>query len=591
VTKTKRPAANPNPEPPAPADTEPPAPADAAAAVGPRVEEIEQEQPLEAAQPVEAAPLQPPAPPLRPQRPAGTFQGRRGQTIVAASAVVAVIVLAGAAILLPQLAGQSSPSGSPVAEATASPTGAASAWTWSTSQPGSASSPAEEWTEEWTEEPEPSVDARGWPVTMFESTSEGTVVGPDGTVYSWGAPALDRTGHARKAWMLLPDGEQAFPEAFGSDGSAYALVEGGEGEGEYVWAFGPDGAPRYHFELTTETEPDLAAGPSGSLYVLAFGVEDASDLEVTIVDASGKTTADWTIHNASGNWLLRPDGTMLVEVGDEDACRLHVFDAHGHDLSTSPGPCWDYMVLADDGRVAGWSYDWVELGDTYDISATSIALLGADGKAAAGWPQHLDAIASGPAFGPDGRIYVSEYHQSPDWSKVVAFDSAGNVPAGWPVTLADSAFVPGAPAMESGTPLPPVLGGGVVYVAGDSSVSAFDSTGATVAGWPYHLPASWSDFLAGDVTDATADNPGPLYVSSGSGSGLLYLALEDQLVALDSGARVAAGWPYRPGSDFLCWRELLAAPDGGVVVFAGFSTEDEEYGQIMRFTPDGKFAK
>jgi hypothetical protein len=494
----------------------------------------------------------------------------------------AVVVLAGAALLVPRFFGSASPSAGPLASATGSPAEPSSSPLSSAASAAATPSPSGP-----TDEPLPTADARGWPVTLpYDVLGYGgyQIVGPDGTLYMEGEVPIDRTGNARTGWLQLSDGTYGLPKFFGSDGSAY----GGGPEG-VAWSFSSDGKLRYNVPIDSEYEPQIELGPSGRLYLISYP-PDSPDTKVTVLDSGGKVVVGWTIAGSTGNAVVRPDGSLLIEIVPDESCTLHAFDSAGHDQSATPGPCWEEMRLGPGGIVVGESYVRTDVGEVTELTGTRVAVLGADGRPAAGWPQEMGEIASPPAFGSDGTIYLTRTQGSGKSPQLVAFDAAGQVKTGFPVELAGSMLTGDLEAVIPVAPVP--AAGGIVFVAGSLSVSAYASTGSAVEGWPYELPAAWADFQVELIADAPAWNPGPVYAGSGSSPGLLYLGLKDRVVALDATGKVASGWPYRPdGAGFLSWRELDPTPDGGLIVFTGFAGDDESHSQVLRLGADGKLAK
>ena len=184
-------------------------------------------------------------------------------------------------------------------------------------------------------------------------------------------------------------------------------------------------------------------------------------------------------------------------------------------------------------------------------------------------------------------------------SKVVAFDEAGTIKAGWPVAL-PVGYGPFSGA--TGIPLAPAAGDdGTIYVAATHSdwsgfVLAFDPSGNPRPGWPYALPQALGDFDGGGFRGEYPSNPGPMFVRSPSGGGVLYLALDGELVALGRDGQVASGWPYLlPGSDQgnAYWEAWQATPDGGLVATYraanGYDSTGYEY-TMVRLTPAGGLA-
>jgi hypothetical protein len=528
--------------------------------------------------------------------------GRRGlsqrrRPVLTAAAIGIVLVLAGAALLVPRLIATESASPSPVAVASQSPSSSpvptATPSPMATFTPDSTlATPTP--TEAPTPEPWPTLPNQGWPVMAEGDTVEVGPVGPDGTLYT-SSGALDKRGHLTKAWLKLPDGQYLVPDLFGPDGSVYGIAYLYAEQQYRLWAFGTDGQLRYDMPLGNEYGTTLALGPSNSLYVLTLKTIDYGweQVEVTVLNGSGKAVGSWTEelvmhHGSERPFYVQPDGTVLELTTAQDACSWVTLAQDGTFLSKSTTTCWESTARSGSGVVVGVSYDRVERGGMVEITATHVAVFGADGTPVAGWPQTLSGVASLPAFDSTGALYFAVLNATTGESKVLAFDPAGQPLPGWPATIVGQALTgSSAPEDASGIPLPPVLGNGVVFAAGEGSITAFDSAGAVLEGWPYALPAHWSDFWSGATSTVSGWNPGPLYVPQAEGSGLLLLALQDRMVALDVHGQVAPGWPYT-NADLWCWRDLAAAPDGDIVGLADLSGGPD---LILRWTAAGTFPK
>jgi hypothetical protein len=458
-------------------------------------------------------------------------------------------------------------------------------------------------------EPEPSFSTGGWPIQLEISTVRDatplSVVGPDGTWFVEGYPAFDKVGHARSGWTT-PDGIHVVPDAFGADGTAYALVQPDEFDSDVdqvdlVYAFDSVGRIRSGWPAKVDVADDwqLVPGPGGKLWVLQSTV--GTSVSVTILGPQGQKLASWSFAAPGSDCgqVLTADGTLYYGYGpafEADDCAIRVFNATGTLLSKAPTRDWNGLELAPDGSVVAWGYD-LQPYASRTVAQTRIAVIGTDGQAAAGWPITITGGASRPAFGADGTMYVTVLGMGTSPSTLLALDPSGAAKPGWPIQL-PAGF---GPMMDdAGDPLPPVPGdNGVVYApAVDRQdmgfVEAFDASGALLPGWPYKLPQAFATF-ATDADGFGDLNPGPMFVRAPSGSGLLYLVLDDRIVALDADGQPASGWPYVLSGQYADsqWVLCLPAPDGGLIAVATTSgTDSEGYptdGWVaFRFTPAGK---
>jgi hypothetical protein len=444
---------------------------------------------------------------------------------------------------------------------------------------------------DWTPTPPAPPVSKGWPVTLDEAP-DAMVVGPDGTVYLTGSPALSSTGHPRTGWLQLPDGDYQTPVAFASDGTIYVT----DSSNTSLYAFAANGKMRPGWPVSVGTDDMFEAGPAGSLYVFT-SVSDSPGVKV--LSLAGKTMATWDVSSGGLNdcgAVIRQDGTLFYgsSAGGGEDCSVDVYSAAGVHLSKTPDRGWDSLTMAPDGTVVAVGYDLEPYASSV-VARTRLAVIGTDGRPMAGWPVALEGAVSPPSFGPDGTMYVAQAGLGTSPSKVVAFDVSGVVKAGWSVVLPAGL----GPFSDQGTPLAPQIGGdGTVYVAATNtawtgSVFAFDPAGAVLPGWPYQLPQAFADLGGGGSLDS-AMNPGPQFVGSASGGGLLYLVLDGRMVALGHDGTMAPGWPYvlaGATSSGESWTDFVALPDGSVVATTEADGPDGAVKiAVLRLTPKGKLA-
>jgi len=462
-----------------------------------------------------------------------------------------------------------------------------------------------------TQTPAP-VLAKGWPVTLGDAidftSGEMLTVGPDGTVYIPGLPPVNSKGYTRDGWLRLPDGSYSMTVAFGSEGTIYVTPydagssdgsnQPGDAQSSSLYAFAPNGQMRAGWPINVGDLPTFEPGPSGNLYV--FSVVNATTT-VTVLTPAGKTAATWAVGSEDSDTcgdVIRSDGTLFYAYASSpgDDCSILVYSPTGSRLSTNPQRGWDGLTMAPDGTVIGVGYD-MEPYNSAVVAQTRLAVMGTDGQPAAGWPIKIEGAVSKPSFGQDGTMYVAQIGLGTASSKVLALDQAGAVKTGWPVSL-PLGYAPFS-GDDTDTPLPPTIGNdGTVYVAATTSdwmgsVTAFDPSGAVVPGWPYALPQVFANFDGGGIRGESPTNPGPMFVRSSSG-GLLYLALDGEAVALGPDGKVAAGWPYLlPGrdDDGDYWEQVVALPDGGLLVVCLSGGSDKAVPQVRRLTSAGKLAR
>jgi hypothetical protein len=499
---------------------------------------------------------------------------------------------------VPVAAASPGESASASAEPSASPTYSPSPYVWyMTPSPGANATLAPT--------PNPnllSFSTRGWPIELEDTgiSSYDSVVGPDGTLFVYGFPGFDKAGHARSGW-LARDGSHAQPYVFGTDGTTYAVEYSDDQTSfdvpDHLYAFDTSGKLRSGWPIEIASGATLDAGPSGSVYV--FEYEDLSTT-VTVYSPQAKKLASWSFGDMGTDCgeVVKPDGSLYFEYSPSDSatdCAIRVFTATGTSTAAAPARGWNGIEMSPDGLVVAWGYD-MQPYSTSIVARTRIAVIGTDGLPVAGWPVTIEGGASKPAFGADGTLYVTVLGLGTAPSRIMAIDATGTAVPGWPVALPAGY----GPMIDSDYhPLPPVPGdNGMVYAAAVDRdqmgyVTAFDATGATLPGWPYELPQAFGEF--DDGGQIPLSNPGPLFVRPASASGLLYLILDDRVVALRADGTVAPGWPYVLPASYTDGRWVTAAPmpDGGLMaIIGGISAADagDEAATIcvaFRWTPSG----
>ena len=512
---------------------------------------------------------------------------RHRMPVVAATLAVAAVLCAGL-VLVPRLVPSTGRSADSI-RATFTVPGTASAVASETSAhmaspiPSSATLPA-------------TIHANGWPVQIDNTTSawDGRV-GPDGTAYleyeAFGSDpflpqtelefALDPFGHPKTGWLKLPNGQTGTPVAFGPDGSIYGWGDDG------LWSFSLSGRLRYQISLPDASQDALWPTADGQVHVATVNGMGSG---VATIDPVGHVVRSWTAPGTDGVLAIRPNGSALLEDRDEDSCSIRSFSSSGKELSTDGGTCWGELAMSPDGTLVGWTYmrkaddDWIE--------ATRMAVLGDDGRPASGWPIEIPGTASGPAFGPNGRIFATVVGVSP--FIVLGLDHQGRPLKGWPVKVKDEPIAEGNASFTmcctwAYTLAPTVTADGLVVASGVHSVVAYDQSGKIAPGWPFKLPSAWA-FIgngAGDMVPSLISD-GALYAAPGNET-RFYLVLEDRLLAIDRQALVVPGWPVRPGTPEE-WDEIFPGPDGGLMAsfwYAADASHPEDYFRMYRWLPDG----
>jgi hypothetical protein len=429
----------------------------------------------------------------------------------------------------------------------------------------------------------------GWPVSL---DSTGSVsVGPDGTVYLGHQAALDAGGRPRTGWLTLPDGTQTTPCAYGSDGTIYAETVQ-QSRIRDIWIFGPDGKLRMSSPVEVAEYSQVVPGPGGSVYFVEPQYGDAAASTIQIVAPNGSGAAIVTPGSAVGG-VVAGDGTIYITLlpnqMESTGLSLRILGPNGAQVGSDSEPVYWGTALAPDGTPYAWGY---EPGSAPGVVVRSrIAAFDQGGKPKPGWPAIFEFGVSAPAFGPDGTVYMAALD-----STVIALGPDGVTRAGWPVALpsGDQPF-PGTLALGSLIPQPPIVDDrGRVYVAGknlqgQATLTAIDRSGKTPNGWPLTFD-SYPAAGGGDYGFGPSPVTEPVLVRMPSGRGRIYMALNDEIAAIDESGKPVPQWQVGLPGIGDSWYGIWATPDGGLVVAVAQGSVD--YGvvlqQILRFTPEGQ---
>lgn len=551
---------------------------------------------------------------------------RHSQLLVAGLVGMAAILAAAAALIplaLPR-AGDASPSTS--SSLSADTSGQPSATTVaSTTRPSmTAAMPTETPDAIPTDAPTPTfkpIAVNGWPVKwQYSDSGPGWLaMGPDGTVFLSTNPlgtggavtgftvAIDQHGHQRAGWLRLPDGKTFAPTATGSDGTMY-VTEAGDGKPVYVYAFSPEGSLKTGWPVELPGADPILPGPSGTLYTTSNGA-------LVVLGPDGKVEArgDSAPDDLCGldNAVIRPDGMLFVLCRADSSPtmgRVAVFGSDGKKLAGASTALWSGIETGPHGTVLVWRNETDALAaGGFAARDTEFAVIGADEQPLAGWSKSVGGPASIPVVGSDGSVYVViEESEREAPSQIIAFDADGTIK--WVHSLPDGTAPEGAAPRMDGTgqpgvplyPVPPVLGrdGTVYFVVDDAqgveSVIALDSSGRTLPGWPVSLPRRIQTSIVGACIDWCGPSfDKPLFVQPASGPALLYLHLNDTILALTEDGKVASGWPKRLAagdSVFYGWSWWAATPDGGLVTLEERQLAGDTSYVLTRWNSDGSIA-
>ena len=357
----------------------------------------------------------------------------------------------------------------------------------------------------------------------------------------------------------------------------------------------------------------MTPGPAGGLYV---SIPAEQGLVVVLLGATGKPRPSWPI--ALADTLCYPpafaaDGSIRVACAlpDANTSRAYAFTSDGHPIagwpvelpglvwtapqvvdgqlvvmvSGNPGPLW-LVSVAPDGSVrtgapAPSPQNWrAQLGPdgTGYLLALPPSAATADTKITAfdlngvrpGWLVRVTGWVTELAFGPKGRLYVTEGQEGKRYSRILVFG-----PDGRSLSIGSDALPVAATndyqgAGPIGGLAPPVVAGDgtsfFVSEDGGTTVYGLDPSGRVMAGWPYRdtIGLQWG-YCAPGATGCAVWRSTP---AVGPGD-VLYLlhpprdqTVGGSLVAIGPDGSVRPGWPVvlgRAGAEF---RSVIVSPDG-----------------------------
>jgi hypothetical protein len=302
----------------------------------------------------------------------------------------------------------------------------------------------------------------------------------------------------------------------------------------------------------------------------------AGEGRITVLDRDGRIVPGWPwtpepTGDAAIDAVFGPDGSLYVTArgGFTEVWSLHRLGPDGKELAGFPLdlPAVPWCRL-DVNR--GAAYVSCHQSSDMDAGTSEVSVVEPDGSTRDGWPVSLAGGAQIVGFGPDGRVYLSDYGEP---STITALASDGRLIAGWPRRIggdanvrvqvdargrarvtshrefveeacgipartvytmlrADGSTAPGWPVTVKGWSSEPQLAadGTMVVASATGKVTAYSSRGVVEDGWPVSKVG---------VTVACSGGSRPW----ASGAGTTVVVGDGRATLLTADGRVVSGWP------------------------------------------------
>jgi outer membrane protein assembly factor BamB len=301
------------------------------------------------------------------------------------------------------------------------------------------------------------------------------------------AIAIDAAGRVRPGWPVFPDpaGMWWSNAKLASDGTLFMMARpDGSDKPARLGRFGVDGRPVPGWPVAIPDIRDYVLGPEGTVVTWEH-VDDVGELcpaprrtVFTVWDQDGEALAGWP--RGSRGFASMPavgaDGTVyyVSQLGN----------VYAHDRGGDVKAGWPFAAPGG-GSGCGPASPYIAPDGRIFVLADVVEARSTDGSSRPGWPYRpagnllgpaLDTdggvIPKAPAFGPDGTVYLVEFHTDGAGvrAEVVALDLDGRLKAGWPFRLP---FDPIADEISLLTVSPD----GRLYVRGGDTLLALDPDG------------------------------------------------------------------------------------------------------------------
>ena len=316
------------------------------------------------------------------------------------------------------------------------------------------------------------------------------------------------------------------------------------------------------------------------------------------VDLDGWRSSTRVIGDTLTVYLLQSGGDVVVEGQPPDAGVMVTVAADGTVRSGAQVP------IECCGGGATWAVgpDGVTYGEVHHYAdtpagTTSELLAVGFGGIPSGWPVSFDGLASGPTFGPDGRLALTVASIGRNTSRVLTFDGKAVVARSRELPIATGVVVFADGAYECGQPRPRpplVAQDGTIFVYSeiDEAVFALVPSLDVMPGWPFEPPTPLErPFYADPRHDISCSS---LAIPAVGPDRVLYLPLQARdatvggsMVAVGPDGRVRPGWPVelrRPGAEF--WSVALGSDGTAYALAIEPEIGDASSASILAIAPD-----
>jgi hypothetical protein len=392
-----------------------------------------------------------------------------------------------------------------------------------------------------------------------------SIPSPDGPPYGTVVALLDPRGQVAKGWPIqLVDAPICSPPLVATDGSVRIVCETG-GESGRALAFDATGRMLPGWPVVIEGWGSWGGG------------QRVIGDRMVVVGRGSYESVDSVMGRANEAWLVTVDADATVRTG----ARLR-----------ADGP-WS---IGPDATAYGVSHPspWAEGPSPPQVSViTAFDLAGPR----PGWPARVDGVASAPAFGPEGHLYLTVGSYTKAASRTVVLDRDGQIVPGGSreLPIATAGYI----EMEGHwTPGPPLVGAdGTAFVSGapanapeNTVVVGLDSSGRVMPGWPqtpcwYPVGGAWLDAIA------SALGPGKVVYSlcaAPDAESSVEPTTGGSIVATGPDGRVRPGWPLVLSSPRAEIRSAVVGSDGTVYAVAIEPESDHlSSATIIAIAPDG----